>query len=319
MPDTDKKSGNAKTQNLWRLIGDTPMIELRYCYRDGLVKKILVKCEQYNLTHSIQDRSVLYILQKAIEQGSLQPSDLIVEAASGNTGVSIAAIGRALGHPVRLIMPDSTSLEQRGLIKSFNADLQLVSSEEGGLMKCLEVAEELGKNRNVFLSRPFEERYGIEVHEKTTGREIGHYLLLERLQPNAFVAGVNTGATITGVAKYLRTIYPQIKIHPLEPAEAVVDLRQLDRSINVHRDDAILMAQALNSKLKLGVGISSGANLLGAIKLQNESKGEQMIITVFPDGDKVKADVEPVSPDYITPRVELLDYKVVANDREDRS
>jgi cysteine synthase A len=342
MPDTYKKSGNPKTDNLWKLIGSTPMIAIRYRYRDYPERQVLVKCEQYNLTHSIKDRMALYILQKAMEQGKLLPGDLIVEATSGNTGISMAAIGRALGHPVAIIMPDWMSLERRALIKGYGAEVQLVTKSQGGFRGSISIAEQLGNYEGVFLPRQFENRYNVEAHERTTGREIGHYLLLERLQPNAFVAGVGTGGTVMGVGKYLRTMFPQIRVHPLEPAESptlstgykngnhriqgisdefipeIVKLKELDKVVRVHDGDAILMAQKLSSQLGLGVGISSGANLLGAIKLQEETKGEQVIITVFPDDNKkyLSTDLfkdEPLKPDYLSPQVQLLDYKVVSD------
>jgi cysteine synthase A len=319
----------SKTDSLWRLIGNTPMIQLLYRIGGGKPRKILVKCEQYNLTHSIKDRMALYILQKATEQGKLNPGDLIIEATSGNTGISMAAIGRALGHPVKIIMPDWMSLEHKALIRNYGAEVLSVSRSEGGFLGSIEIAEILGKEPGVFLPRQFENLYNVEAHEKTTGREIGHYLLLERLQPGAFIAGVGTGGTVMGVGKYLRTIFPQIRIHPLEPAERnhrvqgisddfipdIVKLDELDKMIRVHDGDAILMAQMLSSQLGLGVGISSGANLLGAIKLQSESGGEQVVITVFPDDNKkyVSTDLfktEPVKPEYIAPQVQLLDYKV---------
>jgi cysteine synthase A len=319
----------SKTDSLWRLIGNTPMIQLLYRIGGGKPRKILVKCEQYNLTHSIKDRMALYILQKATEQGKLNPGDLIIEATSGNTGISMAAIGRALGHPVKIIMPDWMSLERKALIRNYGAEVLSVSRSEGGFLGSIEIAEILGKEPGVFLPRQFENLYNVEAHEKTTGREIGHYLLLERLQPGAFIAGVGTGGTVMGVGKYLRTIFPQIRIHPLEPAERnhrvqgisddfipdIVKLDELDKMIRVHDGDAILMAQMLSSQLGLGVGISSGANLLGAIKLQSESGGEQVVITVFPDDNKkyVSTDLfktEPVKPEYIAPQVQLLDYKV---------
>jgi cysteine synthase len=332
MPDTFKKSGSVNMDNLWRLIGNTPMIELRYRYRGGEPQKILVKCEQYNLTHSIKDRMALYILQKATEQGYLKPADTIVEVTSGNTGIAFAAIGRALGHRVKILMPDWMSLERRSIIKGHGAGVELVSKEQGGFLGCIRIAEAMKHFDDVFLPRAFENRYNVEAHEKTTGREIGHYLLLAHLQPDAFVAGVGTGGTIMGVGKYLRTMFPQIRIHPLAPVEShhriqgisdefipqVVDLKQLDQVVKVHDGDAILMAQALSKCLRLEVGFSSGANLLGAINLQNESGADQVIITVFPDDNKKYSGTdlfknEPVKPDYITPQVELLDYKEMKN------
>jgi cysteine synthase A len=265
-----------------------------------------------------------------------------VEATSGNTGISMAAIGRALGHPVKIIMPDWMSLERRALIRSYGAEVLSVSRAEGGFLGSIEIAEILGKEPGVFLPRQFENLYNVEAHERTTGREIGHYLLLERVQPNAFIAGVGTGGTVMGVGKYLRKIFPQIRVHPLEPTESptlstgykngnhriqgisdefipeIVKLKELDKVVRVHDGDAILMAQQLSSQLGLGVGISSGANLLGAIKIQQETRGEQVIITVFPDDNKkyLSTDLfkeEPLKPDYLSPQVQLLDYKVVSD------
>jgi cysteine synthase A len=315
MPDTYKNSGNPKTDNLWRLIGNTPLIALRYRYGGGPVRQILVKCEQYNLTHSIKDRVALYVLQKAMEHGGLNPGDLIVEASSGNIGISMAAIGRALGHPVKIILPDSVSLEHRALIKSFGTIVQLMKQEEMS-----KIVTAMGLYDHVFLPGPLEDQYNVEAHERTTGREIGHYLLLERLQPNAFVAGVGTGGTLMGVGNYLRKMFPAIYIHPLEPVEdsripglsaGMSGLESLDKVVRVHDGDAILMAQKLRLELKLDVGISSGANLLGAIKLQNEGSSDRVVVTVFPDGNKPYAATEPVKPDYMTPQVQLLDYKVL--------
>jgi cysteine synthase A len=338
MPGKDKYGPNRQLDNLWKMVGNTPMISLAYRYRGGKEQRVLVKCEQYNLTGSIKDRMALYILQKAHEQKKIQPGDLIVEATSGNTGISFAAIGKALGHKVKIIMPDWMSLERRALIKSFGAEVQLVSREDGGFLGSIRVAEAMAHLDRVFLPRQFENLYNVEAHEKTTGREIGHYLLLERLQPDAFIAGVGTGGTVMGVGRYLKIMFPSIRIHPLEPAEsptlstgykngnhriqgisdefipAIVDLAQLDKIVKVHDGDAILMAQKLSRDLGLGVGISSGANLLGAIKLQNESLGGQVIVTVFPDDNKkyVSTDLfktEPEREGYLTPEIQLLRYE----------
>ena len=336
MPEGFKKNGDSRIENLWRLIGNTPMIELAYRFRGGEPKKILVKCEQYNLTHSIKDRMALYILQKAIEQGFLKPADTIVEVTSGNLGISFAAIGRALGHRVKILMPDGMGMERRSVIKSHGAEIELVSKEQGGALGAVRIAEAMAHFDDVFLPRAFANRYNTEVHDKTTGREIGHYLLLKYLQPTAFVAGVGSGGTIMGVGKYLRSIYPQVRIHPLEPVEGkhriqgisdelsppIADLKYLDRVVKVHEGDAILMAQALKN-LGLGVGISSGANVVGAIRLQTESAGEQVVITVFPDDDKKYGNTdlfktEPVRTEYLTPQVELLEYKVVDNHGKDK-
>src|SRR5476649_1562229 len=129
MPDTQFRS-MPQTGHLWKLIGNTDMIALTYRYQDGPEQEVLVKCEQYNMTGSVKDRMALYILQKAKEQNLIKPGDTIVEATSGNTGIAFAAIGKALGHRVKIIMPDWMSLERRAILKSYGAELELVSQEQ---------------------------------------------------------------------------------------------------------------------------------------------------------------------------------------------
>src|SRR6185503_20206388 len=121
MPDTYKATVNHQIHNLWKLIGNTPLIAVAYRYRGGAEQQVLVKCEQFNMTGSIKDRMALYILQKASEQGKIKPGDIIAEATSGNTGIAFAAIGKALGNRVRIIMPDWMSLERKALLKSYGA------------------------------------------------------------------------------------------------------------------------------------------------------------------------------------------------------
>jgi cysteine synthase A len=316
------------------MIGNTPFIAISYSYRGGAPREILVKCEYYNLTGSIKDRMALYILQKACEQGRIKPGDTIVEATSGNTGISFAAIGKALGNRVKIIMPDWMSLERRALIKSYGAEVQLVSRQDGGFLGSIKIAEAMSHYDGVFLPRQFENQYNVEAHEKTTGREIGYSLILEKIRPAAFVAGVGTGGTVMGVGHFLRTLFPGITVHPLEPAEsptlstgfknghhriqgisdefipAIVDLQSLDKIVQVHDGDAILMAQKLASELGISVGISSGANLVGAIMLQERLCGAP-VVTLFPDDNKkyLSTDLfkdEPVRSDYISKDIRLV-------------
>ncbi|MES2107943.1 MAG: PLP-dependent cysteine synthase family protein [Bacteroidota bacterium] len=329
-----------KIQGLWQLVGNTPMIEVGYRYQSGPEQHILVKCEHYNLTGSIKDRMALYILQKAYELDTIHPGDTIVEATSGNTGIAFAAIGKALGHKVKIIMPDWMSQERKSLIKSYGAELQLVSSGQGGFRGSIAVAEAMKHYDKIFLPRQFENRYNAEAHEKTTGREIAHQLLLlEMKKPYAFIAGVGTGGTIMGAGKFLRTLFPDIRLHPLEPAEsptlstgtkngshriqgisdefipAILALDKLDRIVQVNDGDAILMAQSLGKELGLAVGISSGANLLGAIKIQ-QAGGSGAVVTIFPDSNKkyLSTDLtgnEPVREDYLSPHIKLTGYRAL--------
>lgn len=326
-----------KFNHLWRLIGNTPMIEIIYRYKN-VTNKVYVKCEHYNLTGSIKDRMALYILQQAYRSGKIKHSDIIVEATSGNTGISFSAIGKALGHDVKIIMPDWLSRERINIIESLGAEVILMSKEKGGFLGSIALSEQMAAaNPLIFLPRQFENSYNAEAHEKTTAKEIWMQLQAIDINPDAFVAGVGTGGTIMGVGKYLRSKKPDIKIHPLEPAEsptlstgykvgshriqgisdefipAIVKLNEMDPVIKVSDGDSILMAQKLAKNLGLAVGISSGANLIGAIQLQQQSERPMNVVTVFSDSNKkyLSTDLmkeEPVKAGYITPDIELLDY-----------
>jgi cysteine synthase A len=326
-----------KFNHLWRLIGNTPMIEVIYRYKNVL-GKVYIKCEHYNLTGSIKDRMALYILQQAYRSGKIKQNDIIVEATSGNTGISFSAIGKALGHDVKIIMPDWLSKERINIIESLGAEVILMSKEKGGFLGSIALSEQMAAaNHSIFLPRQFENCYNAEAHEKTTAKEIWMQLQAIDINPDAFVAGVGTGGTIMGVGKYLRSRNPYIKIHPLEPAEsptlstgykvgshriqgisdefipAIVKLNEMDPVIKVSDGDSILMAQKLAKTLGLAVGISSGANLIGAIRLQHQSEKPLNVVTVFSDSNKkyLSTDLmkeEPVKEGYITPDIELLDY-----------
>lgn len=316
------------------------MIEILYRYRN-ITRKIYVKCEHYNLTGSIKDRMALYILQEAYRSGKIKPHDIIVEATSGNTGISFSAIGKALGHEVKIIMPDWLSKERINIIQSLGAEVILMSKEKGGFLGSIALSEQMSaEDPSIFLPRQFENTYNAEAHEKTTAKEIWMQLQGMDINPDAFVAGVGTGGTIMGVGKYLRTKNPNMKIHPLEPAEsptlstgykvgshriqgisdefipAIVKLNEMDPVIKVSDGDSILMAQKLAKTLGLAVGISSGANLIGAIQLQHQSEKPLNVVTVFSDSNKkyLSTDLmkeEPVKEAYISPHIELLDYDAI--------
>jgi cysteine synthase A len=328
----------SKFAHLRHLIGNTPMIELSYLY-DGAPRKIYVKCEHYNLTGSIKDRMALYILEKAYELGMVDRKDVIVEATSGNTGISLAAIGKALGHEVKILIPDWLSKERIDIIKSMGADVIAVSKEEGGFLGSIRLSRKMAaEQEHIFLPRQFENIFNAEAHERTTGKEIWMQLQSMDLMPDAFVAGVGTGGTIMGVGKYLRSKHPSIKIHPLEPAESptltkgykagthriqgisdefipsIVHLKELDPVLNASDGDSILMAQKIARQLGLAVGISSGANLIGAVKLQNRMAANSVVITVFSDSNKkyLSTDLmkdEPVKRSYLSPHVEFVGYE----------
>jgi len=330
-------STNEIFKGLRRLIGNTPLLAINFRYR-GQQRVIYAKSEQINMTGSVKDRMALYILEHAYNTGQIRSGDTIVEATSGNTGISFAAIGRALGHPVTIFMPDWMSRERVDIIRSLGARVVPVTREQGGFVGSIRLAEEFAASeKNVFLPRQFQNEANVVSHEITTGPEIWWQLGFSSLTPDAFVAGVGTGGTVMGVGRFLRTQNPNVMIHPIEPAESptlsvghktghhriqgisdefvpeILDLGALDKVIPVSDGDAILMAQKLASRLGLGVGISSGANFIGALKVQNEIGADAVVVTVFPDDNKKYLSTsllqeEPVKDGYLSPEVELVDY-----------
>jgi cysteine synthase A len=327
-------------KGLARMVGNTPLLAVEFTYR-GKPRILYAKSEQLNMTGSIKDRMALYILKHAYAEGKISPGDTIVEATSGNTGISFAALGRALGHPVTIFMPEWMSRERVDLIRSLGARVVLVGRERGGFLGSIRMAEEMaGEQARVFLPHQFSNEANIEAHESTTGREIWWQLKLNSMEVDAFVAGVGTGGTIMGVGRFLRSHVPSVRIHPLEPVESptlstghkvgrhriqgisdefippIVELDKLDAVVTVHDGDAILMAQKLAAQLGLGVGISSGANFVGALMVQNELGDHSVVVTVFPDDNKkyLSTDLlreEPRQEGYLTPEVELTGFRAI--------
>jgi cysteine synthase A len=320
------------------LIGNTPLLKIDYLYKN-IQQTIYAKAENFNLTGSIKDRMAYHIINKARQSGQLKDGCRIVEATSGNTGISFAAIGMAFGHPVTIFMPDWMSKERINLIKSFGADINLISKKEGGFLKSIELTEALSvKNKDVFLSRQFSNPDNNEAHFLSTGPEIWYQLKNKGLEPDAFIAGVGTGGTIMGVGRFLRGLNPEIKLFPLEPTNsptlstgykvglhriqgisdefipALVDLKFLDEVIAVDDGDAIIMAQKLACCLGLGVGISSGANFIGAAKIHEQLGPDSVVVTIFPDDNKKYLSTDlldkvPSETNFISNYIRLRSYK----------
>jgi cysteine synthase len=332
-------ASNIRLKGLSHAVGNTPMLALRFNFR-GKACVIYAKAEHLNMTGSIKDRMAFHILAKAYERGAIKPGDLIIEATSGNTGIAFAAIGRALGHPVAIFMPDWMSSERINLIKSLGADIHLVSAEQGGFVGSIEMADEMAlKVGDAFLPRQFANQDNTEAHALTTGPEIWWQLCFRDLTPDAFVAGVGTGGTVMGVGSFLKEQNPSVRIHPLEPANSptlttgckvgkhriqgisdefvppIMDLGALDKVIDVDDGDAIIMAQKLAAELGIGVGISSGANFLGALKVLEEMGGGT-VVTIFSDDNKkyLSTDLlgdEPAKEGHLAPEVELVSYEAM--------
>lgn len=333
-----------RLESLSRLIGNTPLLAIHLKWK-GQRRVVYAKAEHYNLTGSIKDRMALNILRQAYATGVLKPGDTVVEATSGNTGIAFAALGRMLGHPVRIHMPDWMSEERKALMRSLGAELKLFSRAEGGFLGSIAAAQALAQDRDdIFLPDQFANPDNCEAHAQGTGVELVHQLRKLGEEPDAFVAGVGTGGTVMGVASALRSAECDARIHPVEPLEsptlstgykvgshriqgisddfipAVVDLAAVDSVLAVSDGDAIIMARRLAAELGLGVGISSGANLIAALKAQDGLSPQTVVATVFSDDNKkyLSTDLareEPVRPGYIAPEIELLGFDSVAPDR----
>lgn len=323
-----------RRRGLSSLIGNTPLFAIEFEFR-GKSRTVYAKAENMNMTGSIKDRMAFHIMGKAYEKGMLKRNDRIIEATSGNTGISFAAMGRLFGNPVTIFMPDWMSIERLNLIKSLGAEIRLVSKEEGGFIGSIRMAEESAeKNGGAFLPSQFSNEDNVDAHYTTTGPEIWWQLRFRALTPDAFIAGVGTGGTIMGAGRFLREQNPEIRLHPLEPANSptlstghrigkhriqgisdefipvILDLDSLDSIVSVDDGDAIIMSQSLASELGLGVGISSGANFLGAVKVQEELGGDAVVATVFPDDNKkyLSTDLlgkEPVKDGFLSPDIRL--------------
>jgi cysteine synthase A len=334
----DPMNDEYRSRGLSSLIGNTPLLAIEFEFR-GKPRTVYAKAENMNMTGSIKDRMAFHILGKAYAKGILSKGDRIVEATSGNTGISFAAMGRLFGNPVTIYMPDWMSTERLNLIQSLGAEINLVSKEEGGFVGSIRMAEELADAADgVFLPSQFSNEDNVDAHYTTTGPEIWWQMRFRSLRPDAFIAGVGTGGTIMGAGRFLREQHPDIRLHPLEPANsptlstghrvgkhriqgisdefipAILDLTSLDSIVSVDDGDSIIMSQCLASELGLGVGISSGANFLGAVMIQEEMGGDAVVATVFPDDNKkyLSTDLlgcEPVRNGFLSPDISLMSVR----------
>lgn len=327
----------ARLRGLRHMVGNTPLLEINLTFR-GAPRRIYAKAENLNMTGSIKDRMALHIVLQGYARGLLRPGEVLVEATSGNTGIAIAGVGRAMGHPVTIFMPDWMSHERIDLIRSLGADIRLVSHEEGGFIGAIQMAEKHATaTPDAFLPRQFSNEDNVMAHEQTTGPEIWWQLRYHDLRPHAFVAGVGTGGTVMGVGRFLREMDSSINIHPLEPSNSptlrtghqvgehriqgisdefippIVDLEFLDDVVDVDDGDAVIMAQLLARELGLGVGISSGANFLGALQMLERYGPDKIVATVFPDDNKkylstALLNEEPVKAGFWSTDVELQNF-----------
>ena len=317
-----------------KVIGNTPMIEINYEYK-GRINKVYVKLEYYNLTGSIKDRVAYYIIKNAKEKGTLKNKMPLIEATSGNTGISISALGAYYKHPVYIFMPDWVSKERILLMKSFGANVILVSESEGGFIECVKRAKELANEKKGFLVNQFSNRDNFLAHYKTTGYEIVNQLPKD---VGAFISGVGTGGTLMGIGTKLKEENDNLKIIAIEPDKMpiiskgikisnhkiegigddfvpdLLDKEKIDDIILINDEDAINMSRKLAKELGIGVGISSGANFLGSVLV--EQKINKEVVTVFADDNKKYLSTELVkeidkNTKFISNNITLINYKEV--------
>ena len=316
---------------MFGLIGNTPMIKINYEI-NGQIKSVYTKLEYYNLTGSIKDRMAYYIISKAKVNKKLREGVPIIEATSGNTGISFAAIGAYFKYDVHIFMPDWVSVERKKIMEMYGAHVHLISKKEGGFLKCIEEADELALKLNGFRPNQFSNYDNVLAHYETTGKEI-----IEKLSDvKYFVSGIGTGGTLMGIGKRLKE--NGTKIYALEPDSLpvitkgvkdgnhkiegigdefipdIVDLDLIEDVFLINDLDSINMARKLAIDLGLGVGISSGANFLASILLNEKENGK--VVTVFPDDNKkylttLLSKKIDNNPNFLSNKIKLINYEVV--------
>lgn len=283
-------------EDVLSLIGNTPLIKIRKLVDENCAT-ILAKLEMFNPSGSVKDRIVKYMVEKAEREGRIT-SGTILEASSGNTGISLAMIGAVKGYKVVIVMPESMSVERRKIIKSFGAELILVSDEDWKNGKAIDFARELAEKNGYFFLNQYENENNVWAHYETTGKEI-----IEQTggKIDVFVAGIGTGGTIVGVGKRLKEFNPNIKIVGVEVSRdskiqglrnislessykpPILDFSVIDEIVVVRDEDALKIRERLIKEEGLFVGLSSGANMFVALEKAKELGRGKVVVTVFPD------------------------------------
>ncbi len=316
-------------EKLSRLVGNTPLLQIS-CRFEGKNTDIYAKYEAWNYSGSIKDRMALQILKNAYLVDTISPEDVIVEATSGNTGIAFAAMGAFLGHSVEIYMPDWLSEERKRLLRFYGAKLHEISVEEGGFLKCIELAAVRSLTNGYFCPEQFKNSNNVLAHYRNTAPEMNKDLQKSKIQKiDAFVAGAGTGGTIMGFFRYFSEKNKYFQAHPVFPVnnsdgshriEGIGDsfvpeillLDELNKTIRISDSDAINVARAVNKK-GLSVGISSGANILAAlIKSRDMPKGS-IVGTILCDDNKkyLSTDLFSDIKEKQNYDFDVLDYKVL--------
>lgn len=293
----------AKIYNsITELIGNTPIVKLNNIVPEDAAD-VYVKIESFNPGSSVKDRIALRMIEDAEKAGTIKPGDTIVEPTSGNTGIGLAWVGAAKGYKVIIVMPETMSLERRKIIQAYGAELVLTPGSEG-MKGAIAKAKEVAAEKNGWVPLQFTNPSNPAVHEATTGAEI-----IDAFGPkglDAFVAGVGTGGTVSGVSHALKKANPDIKVYAVEADESAVlsgekpgphkiqgisagfipdtlDTKSYDGIIRVASDDAIVTSRHLGGKEGFLAGISSGAAIFAAIEKAKELGKGKKVLALLPD------------------------------------
>ena len=288
--------------NVAELIGGTPLVRIHRVAGEGA--DVVAKVEAFNPASSVKDRIARSIIEAAESSGALEPGGTIIEATSGNTGIALSMVGAARGYKVVIVMPSSMSVERRAIVRAFGAELML-TDPKGGVSAAVAEAERIRDERpGSIIASQFTNPANPAVHEATTGPEIWE---ATGGRVDVFVAGVGTGGTISGVAKYLKGKNPGVRVVAVQPAESPLltggapaphgiqglmpnfvpgtyDAGAVDEVVSVESVKALEFARRAAAEEGLLVGISSGAALAGtaAVAARPEYAGKR-IVTLLPD------------------------------------
>lgn len=287
-------------QNIIETIGKTPLVKINH--NEPGSAEIYVKLESFNPGGSVKDRPALYMIQAAEKQGLIKKGDTLIEATSGNMGIALAMIGAALDYNVVIVMPDTMSAERRRIITAYGAELVLTEGKLG-MSGAVAKSEALAKEKGYFLIRQFENEANLLSHEETTAIEMIEDLAGEI---DAFVAGVGTGGTISGIGKVLKKHNPAMLTVAVQPAKSPVltggtpaghgiqgiganfipgiyTKEVVDEVIDMEEERAYEAARALGKKEGLLVGMSSGGNFAAAKEIAKRLGAGKKVVTVLPD------------------------------------
>lgn len=297
-------------ENVIELIGNTPIIKLNL-QGENDIADIYVKLEKYNIGGSVKDRAALGMIEAAEKEGLLKKGGTIVEPTSGNTGISLALIGRTKGYNVIITMPESVSVERRAILKALGAELILIEAAKGMKGAIAEAERIVAENPGYFLPQQFKNKANPQKHYETTGEEI----IKDFDSLDAFVSGVGTAGTLSGAGKKLKETFPNIKLIAVEPSNSPVlsggepgkhilqglgagfvpenyNSEIVDEIIQISDDKAVEFGKRAAKEAGLFLGISSGAAIAAAYEVAKKLGKGKKVLAISPDGGEKYLSVE---------------------------